>query len=620
MGSDTAEPFDSKMPLPATTPSTPPKLNLTSRERLRSGAAAPPDEVAKKKPSIERYLGNDYEKFSYGMDSITSNDPSSFIETLSGRSTANSPPSKSNEGEGRRHQFSSTGTTTASLAVIKTVPMPRFPIRVFHGDPPPFSRERQRRTIRWRYDWFQNLSPHCIQDPDIHSIQKIARPFVKSIDPGTQILSVDLLARGSFNQAYNITTENVATRSRKEYVFRVSLPVWPYYKIESDVATTEFVRLTTSIPVPVIYAFDSNPNNALGFEWMLMEKVKGMPLGDVWDTMDFDAKQSLTRIIAGWMAELSQFKFSKIGSIFMRYCDSQMEFYIGPLIHERLHEGDRLLCDIDRGPFQSIQHLYDAILDTSDRYFNDLKDHGRHAREESEPTELHVYKDPSQPDSEDAILARADADDQNNEAQNGFLENTLSILPEELQSYKALLPDLCALLPPSKPLNTMLTHPDLLQANIFVDSVGAPIALIDWERARLQPLALVDVLPKYLDCDGESDAFYAPSKTTLTLKEYLAHVFNPDRLASVKTRDELAYKELMGRLQRTRLRAVYREELKRLKSPLCSAFNRDPKSFEQQLMRRIYWPENTRNTHPTFWAADYLGESYFDNAEWQTDN
>ena len=441
-----------------------------------------------------------------------------------------------------------------------------------------------------------------------------------SIDPGTQILSVDLLARGSFNQAYNITTENVATRTRKEYVFRVSLPVWPYYKIESDVATTEFVRLTTSIPVPVIYAFDSNPNNTLGFEWMLMEKVKGMPLGDVWGIMDFDAKQSLTRIIASWMAELSQFKFSKIGSIFMRYRGSQMEFYIGPLIHERLHEGDRLLYDINRGPFQSIQHLYDAILDTSDRYFNDLKDNGRHAREESEPTELHIYKDASQPDSEDAILARADADDQSNEAQNGFLPNTLSTLPEELQCYKALLPDLCALLPPSKPLITMLTHPDLLQANIFVDSAGAPIALIDWERARLEPLALVDVLPKYLDCNGESDAFYAPYKTTLTRKEYFSNVVNPERLAKVKTRGESAYKELMGRLQRTRLRAVYREELKRLKSPLCSAFNRDPQNFEQQLMRRVYWPENTENTHPNFWALEHLGESYFDDSDGQADN
>ena len=409
----------------------------------------------------------------------------------------------------------------------------------------------------------------------------------------------------------------MATRSRKEYVFRVSLPVWPYYKTESDVATTEFVRLTTKIPVPVIYAFDSNPNNTLGFEWMLMEKVKGMPLGDVWDSMDFHAKQSLTRIIAGWMAELSQFRFSKIGSIFMRYRCSRMEFYIGPLIHERLHEGDRLLYEIDRGPFQSLQHFYEAILDTSERYFNDLKDSGRHAREESVPTDSDTYKDSSHRDS---ILARADADDQNNEADNGFLENTLSTLPEDLQCYKAMLPDLCALLPPSKPLNTMLTHPDLLQANIFVDSAGAPIALIDWERARLEPLALVDVLPKYLDCDGESDAFYAPSKTTLTRKEILAHVVNPDRLASIRTNDELAYKKMMDRLQRTRLRAVYREELKRLKSPMCDAFNRDPQSFEQQLMRRVYWPENTENTHPTFWAIEHLGESYFDNSDWQMNN
>ena len=526
----------------------------------------------------------------------------------------------SNEGKGLGHEVSSTSTTTAPLALIKTVPVPRFPIRVFNEEPPPFSHERQRRTVRWRYDWFQNLSPHCIQDPDIHHIQEIARPYVNSIDPGSQILSVDLLARGSFNRAYNITTENVTTGSRQEYVFRVSLPVWPYYKVESDVATTEFVRLTTKIPVPVIYAFDSNPNNTLGFEWMLMEKVQGMPLGDVWDTMDFDAKQGLTRIIASWMVELSRIKFSKIGSIFMRYRESQLEFYIGPLIHERLHEGDRLLHEVDRGPFQSIQHLYDAMLDMSEKYFNDLSNSARHAQEESVSTESGIDKDPSRPDSEDAMLTRADADDRKNEAQNGFLEYTLSILPEELQSYRAMLPDLCALLPASEPLSTMLTHPDLLQANIFVDNAGAPIALIDWERARLEPIALVDVYPKYLDWDGEDDAFYAPSKTTLTIEEIFAHVYNSDRLAIVRGRDELAYKELMGRLQRTRLRVIYREELKRLKSPMCSAFNRDPQSFEQQLMRRVYWPENTGNTHPTFWAAKYLGESYFDDSDGQADN
>lgn len=255
------------------------------------------------------------------------------------------------EGQEQRHEFSSTATTAASLAVIKSVPMPLFPIRVFNEKPPPFSVEHQRRKIRWRYDWFQNLSPHCIQDPDIHCIQETARRFLESIVPGAKFISVGLLARGSFNQAYTITAESVATGLHQEYIFRILLPVWPYYKVESDVATTEFARHANSVPVPIIYAFDSNPNNKLRFECMLMEKVQGTPLNDVWHTMEFDAKQCLTRKIASWMAELSQITFSKIGSIFMRYRQSQMEFYIGPTIHERLFEGDRRLCEIDRGPF-----------------------------------------------------------------------------------------------------------------------------------------------------------------------------------------------------------------------------------------------------------------------------
>ena len=104
-----------------------------------------------------------------------------------------------------------------------------------------------------------------------------------------------LLARGSFNLAYNITTENLTTGLHQEYIFRIPLPIWPYYKVKSDVATTEFVRHATSILVPIIYAFDSNPDNKLGFEWLLMEKVQGTPLNDVWDTMEFDTKQRLIR-------------------------------------------------------------------------------------------------------------------------------------------------------------------------------------------------------------------------------------------------------------------------------------------------------------------------------------
>lgn len=591
----------------------------------------------KKTPSIEKFLGSSHGHFVYNAGSTATDSPSTRAP-----GSENSSPYASNVTQASSSRSTglpamrdagkeSTNATTASLAVIKSIPVPKFPIRVFNGEPPSFSLELQKRKISWRYDWFQNVTPYCIQDPDIHRIQDTARPYVKSIAPKADTITVDLLARGSFNHAYNVTAENVATGFRQEYIFRTSLPVWPYYKVESDVATTEFVRHATSIPVPTIYAFDSNPNNKLGFEWMLMEKVQGTPLYNVWDTMEFDAKQALTRKIASWMAELSRFQFSKIGSIFMRYRQLQMEFYIGPTIHERLFEGDRIWHKIDRGPFQSVQGLYDAILDLAERHYSDPRHTARHAIEDSMTRESDTHEEPSIPDvtcdthqsradTEEAILAQAASEDQENERLFGVSKHTLSLVPKDLRNYRAMLPQLCALLPASDSLITVLTHPDLSQPNILVDNAGVPVALIDWERTRLEPIGIVDVIPTFLDENGEEDAFYAPPGSTVTKQEMSAGVYDDDRLALIRAMYESTYEPLMGRIQRTRLRAVYREELRRLQSPMCEAFNRDPQSFEQQLMRRVYWPANPENTEATFWAVEYLGESILDDSDDEQEN
>lgn len=442
---------------------------------------------------------------------------------------------------------------------------------------------------------------------------------------------MNLLARGGFSQAYNVTTENLATGFHKEFIFRVALPIWPYYKVESDVATTEFVRHATGIPVPIIYAFDSNPKNQLAFEWMLMEKVQGTPLTDAWDTMDFDSKQGLTRTIASWMAELSQLNYSKIGSIFMRYQERQMEFYIGPAIHERLFVGDLLLHEIERGPFESVQALYDAILDMKEKYVNDPTHGVCHALRDAMSKKTDKHQGPSGPDmtrdtrqptadSEEVILARADSEDQENQMDCGISKGILSWLPEKLSNYRIMLPKLCAMLPTSGPLTTMLTHPDMSQANILVNKPGVPVALIDWEMARLEPIALVDIIPQFLHGDDERDAFYAPSGTNVTDEERSANVYDYDSLASIRGEYETSYEMLMGRIQMTRLRAVYRKELKRLQSPMCKAFNRDPKSFEQQLMRRVYWPDDPEHVNAIGWAVEHLGESISDDFDDEQEN
>ena len=121
---------------------------------------------------------------------------------------------------------------------------------------------------------------------------------------------------------------------------------------------------------------------------------------------------------------------------------------------------------------------------------------------------------PLRPDSHEAVLARADTEDQNNIRVYGSSKHiSLSWLPDDLQKYRTMLPQMCALLPAAEPITTTRTHPDLLEANIFVDNANTFVALIDWERARLEPSTLVGFIPKFLDEDGEPDAFYVPSRT-----------------------------------------------------------------------------------------------------------
>ena len=54
----------------------------------------------------------------------------------------------------------------------------------------------------------------------------------------------------------------------------------PRLKTESEVATMQYLRAYTNIPVPVVYAWDSNPYNRLGGEYILMSRVS-FPLPNV---------------------------------------------------------------------------------------------------------------------------------------------------------------------------------------------------------------------------------------------------------------------------------------------------------------------------------------------------
>jgi hypothetical protein len=54
---------------------------------------------------------------------------------------------------------------------------------------------------------------------------------------------------------------------------RVARRFMPRLKTSSEVATMHYLRTRSSIPVPDVYAHDSEPHNRLGAEYILMSKV-----------------------------------------------------------------------------------------------------------------------------------------------------------------------------------------------------------------------------------------------------------------------------------------------------------------------------------------------------------
>ncbi|KAI1326268.1 kinase-like domain-containing protein [Xylariaceae sp. FL0255] len=122
---------------------------------------------------------------------------------------------------------------------------------------------------------------------------------------------VTFLHRGEYSKLYTVVFDN------KEYVMRVSLPIWPRVKTESEVATLKWVNENSILPVPLVKAYDSSRLNPLGFEWILMSKVDGVPLSKIWHFVTQDAKERIVRQVARYVRDVFRHPFKGgIGSLF----------------------------------------------------------------------------------------------------------------------------------------------------------------------------------------------------------------------------------------------------------------------------------------------------------------
>ena len=152
-------------------------------------------------------------------------------------------------------------------------------------------------------------------EPDTTIIKAIASNHLASELPTTLDLDrieVEYFAVGGFNKLYSISCPG----HNKKYVFRVALPLVPYYKTESKVAVLSYIKKNTSIPVPRVVTWDSSAANNLGFEWILLEMIEGIILYDIWRKIKWKSKLKIVAALAPLLEQLRHHRFSQIGSLY----------------------------------------------------------------------------------------------------------------------------------------------------------------------------------------------------------------------------------------------------------------------------------------------------------------
>ncbi|KAJ8502027.1 hypothetical protein ONZ45_g11918 [Pleurotus djamor] len=116
---------------------------------------------------------------------------------------------------------------------------------------------------------------------------------------------------GTFHKAYLVTLVD-----RSELVARVARRFMPRLKTESEVATMQYLREHTNIPVPTVYHYDANPYNRLGGEFILMSKAPGIPLSRVYHSMPYNDLVKLLDNVAELIIPIFAHRFPKLGSLY----------------------------------------------------------------------------------------------------------------------------------------------------------------------------------------------------------------------------------------------------------------------------------------------------------------
>lgn len=196
---------------------------------------------------------------------------------------------------------------------------------------------------------------------DVSELKRAAASSVGRTE--SEISSFRKLAEGGFNRTFEIVM-----RDGIQLVARIPFPITEpkRFAIASEVATLDFVRLH-GIPVPHVFAYSVDDNNPVGAEYIIMEKVVGYELGNLWYSMTESQRLKAVFQVVKLEALLFSINLPASGSIYykrdlpsgvncteIQVSGTVDQFCIGPDAHYKWWHNERSALSIERGPCESI--------------------------------------------------------------------------------------------------------------------------------------------------------------------------------------------------------------------------------------------------------------------------
>ncbi|KAJ0417875.1 kinase-like domain-containing protein [Aspergillus carlsbadensis] len=152
------------------------------------------------------------------------------------------------------------------------------------------------------------------------------------------------LAEGGFNKVFLLRAKN-----GREVMARIPTPIAGprRYTTASEVATMDFLRAVLKLPIPEILGYSATPDNPVGAECILMERVQGESLASRWLSLTTDEVKHVMVQMAEIERRIFDFSFPGYGSLYYKG-DLDSETQIPVFWH-----GERSNTEIDRGPWLS---------------------------------------------------------------------------------------------------------------------------------------------------------------------------------------------------------------------------------------------------------------------------